>query len=111
MLTAQPKRHSADHRQCCSVLKAGYFWLISIRCRAESTKLGSFIFLGTSFLRHVAICSFYVSVPVFIYDNIGPVLQSAMEVRNSVLCQKFAVIDMRSANFDTGSQTVVIAME
>jgi len=45
MLTVQPKSLPADHHPNYSILKPCYFWLISVRCRAQS--LESFVFLET----------------------------------------------------------------
>lgn len=86
MLTVQPKSLLADHHPSYSVRKPACFWLISVRCRAQSSVSESFIFLETSFLRRLAMCSFYVSVLLFIYDNIRHELQSATEVCCSVFC-------------------------
>jgi hypothetical protein len=86
MLTVQAKSLPADHHPSYSVRKPAYFWLISVRCMAQSTVSKLFIFLETRFLRRLAICSFYVSFLLFIYDNIRHELQSATEVCSSLLC-------------------------
>jgi hypothetical protein len=101
MLTVQPKRRPAGHHQCSVLKTANFFLLISVPCRVQSTVLEPFIFLETSFLRRLAICSFYVSVLMFVYDSIHHVLQSATEVA-IVFFVEFTFIDMRSTNFDAG---------